>query len=95
MVVIVPPRCTSTARRYYYHQGVLVRLDVLVIPYVRGLNEEKGLMRRVEPTGRGLEAEEFAEEGVQLVEEDSRPRKPNKKAQTDKTGLKRSLVSSW
>ncbi len=52
-------------------------------------------MRRVEPTGRGLEAEEFAEEGVQSDEEDSRPRKPNKKAQTDKTGLKRSLVSSW
>jgi hypothetical protein len=34
---------------------------VLRIPFVRGLNDEKGPMRRVETTRRGFEATEFDE----------------------------------
>jgi hypothetical protein len=35
--------------------------QVLRIPFVRGLNDEKGPMRRVETTRRGFEAAEFDE----------------------------------
>jgi hypothetical protein len=38
---------------------------VVRIPFVRGLNDEKGPMRGVETTRRGFEAAEFGEEGVQ------------------------------
>jgi hypothetical protein len=65
---------------------------VLRIPYVGALNDEKGPMRRVEPTRRGFEAEESDEEGVQPDEEDSRPRNPDEEAQTDEKGPTRSNV---
>jgi hypothetical protein len=67
-------------------------LVVLRIPFVRGLNDEKGPMRRVETTRRGFEAAEFDEEGVQPDEEDSRPQNPDEEAQTDEKGPTRSLV---
>jgi hypothetical protein len=38
--------------------------SVLGIPFVRGLNDKKGPMRRVETMRRGFEAAEFDEEGV-------------------------------
>ncbi len=38
---------------------------VLRIPYDIGLNDEKGPVRRVERTRRGIEAEELDEEGGQ------------------------------
>jgi hypothetical protein len=46
------------------NNGWTDRLIVLRIPFVRGLNDEKGPMRRVETTRRGFEAVEFDEEGV-------------------------------
>jgi hypothetical protein len=49
-------------------------------------------MRRVETARRGFEAAEFDEEGVQPGQQDSRPQKPNKEAQTDEKGPARSLV---
>jgi hypothetical protein len=58
---------------------------VLRIPFVRGLNDEKGPMRRVETTRRGFEAAKFDEE-------DFRPRKPDEEAQTDEKGPTSSLV---
>jgi hypothetical protein len=65
---------------------------VLQIPFVRGLDDEKGPVRRVETPRRGFKATEFDEEGVQPDEEDSRPRKPDVEAQTDEKGPTRSLV---
>ncbi len=69
-----------------------LEITALRVPYVRGLNDEKGPMRRVGMTRRGFEAAEFDEEGVQPDEEDSRPRKPDEEAQTDQKGPTRSLV---
>ena len=84
--------CLEMTVRTRYKYCMCAYEKVLRIPYVRGLNDEKGSMRRVEMTRRGFEAAEFDEEGVQPDEEDSRPRKPDEEAQTDEKGPTRSLV---
>jgi hypothetical protein len=55
--------CSSFGELFMYSY-MTSHEHVLRIPFVRGLNDEKGPMRRVETTRRGFEAAEFDEEGV-------------------------------